>query len=440
MKHVVIFTTMLLLLGSMACGGNSSESESNENNSDQTSSASLSTSEQNEEEERLYGIACKGYDITELEIASGETVGKILNRYGISAAKIDKLDKAAKDVYSLTKIKAGNKYTIFSHNTTNESGEQVAIADHMVYHINKVDYVVFDLTADEPTVTLASKPRDIVRKRAEATITSSLWDAIVGQGLSYALAAEFEDIYQWTVDFFHIQEGDSFTVIYDDEVVDGESIKIGRIWGAKFVHRDKEYYAIPFVTDGNKIEYWEFNGESLKKQMLKAPLKYTRISSKFTYKRLHPVHKVYKPHTGVDYAAPAGTPVHSVADGTVIFAGWGGGGGNTIKIKHAGGLQTGYLHLKGFAKGIKVGAYVTQGQTIGYVGSTGTSTGPHLDYRVWQNGTPIDPLKITQQPSEPIGEKYRAEFEAVRDRVVAELNGEVVEGGIITEEDIFRNK
>ena len=194
---------------------------------------------------------------------------------------------------------------------------------------------------------------------------------------------------------------------------------------------------IAYAQEQGKLRYWEHNGESLRKQLLKAPLKYTRISSKFSNARLHPVHKVYRPHHGVDYAAPSGTPVYSVADGTVVFAGWGGGGGNTLKIKHAGNLQTGYLHLKSFAKGIKVGTKVSQGQLIGYVGSTGTSTGPHLDYRIWKNGTAIDPLKVPQEPAEPIASAHKARFEAVRDRVVAELEGKEVEGGIITDDDIF---
>jgi membrane proteins related to metalloendopeptidases len=169
--------------------------------------------------------------------------------------------------------------------------------------------------------------------------------------------------------------------------------------------------------------------------MLKAPLKYTRISSKFTYARKHPIYKVYRPHTGVDYAAPKGTPVHAVADGVVTFKGWGGGGGNTLKIKHAGNLMTGYLHLSGYAKGISKGSRVSQGQLIGYVGSTGASTGPHLDYRIWKNGTPINPLKIPQEPAEPISNENRATFEFVRDRIVAELNGDVKDGERITQLD-----
>jgi murein DD-endopeptidase MepM/ murein hydrolase activator NlpD len=336
----------------------------------------------------------------------------------------------------LRKIRADKGYTTFMRTVSDSLGER-EVLDHLVYHVDAIDYVTFSFYRDSVTVAKGQNPVDVVRQHKSATIESSLWGAIMDAEMPYALAAEFEDIYQWTVDFFGIQKGDSFTVVYDEKFVNGTSVGIGRIWGAKFTQGQKNIYAIPYAQEEGKLRYWEYNGESLRKQMLKAPLKYSRISSKFTYKRLHPVHRVYRPHTGVDYAAPAGTPVHSVADGTVIFAGWGGGGGNTIKIKHAGNLQTGYLHLKGFAKGIKVGSKVSQGQLIGYVGSTGTSTGPHLDYRIWKNGTPIDPLKVTQEPAEPISGEHKARFEAVRDRVVAELDGGDVAGGVITDEDIF---
>jgi murein DD-endopeptidase MepM/ murein hydrolase activator NlpD len=169
--------------------------------------------------------------------------------------------------------------------------------------------------------------------------------------------------------------------------------------------------------------------------LLKAPLKFSRISSRFSHARLHPVHRVYRPHLGVDYAAPKGTPVHAVADGVVTFKGWGGGGGNTLKIKHAGNLVTGYLHLSRFAKGISQGTRVSQGQLIGYVGSTGTSTGPHLDYRIWKNGKAINPLTVPQEPSEPIKKENRAKFEHIRDRIIAELNGTASEEMIVTELD-----
>ncbi len=422
-KHI---SALLLALMVVGCGGSSTETKSE-------SASSIEVVEPT----YLYGINIDGYEIANDTVRMGETVGGILGHRGISAVTVDKLDKQSKDIFPLKKIRADNAYTTFTRNYTDSLGEHSKL-DYLVYHKDVIDYVVFGFVGDSISITLGSRPMEIVRKRCDAEITSSLWGTIMEQDLPYALAAEFEDIYQWTVDFFGIQAGDSFKVIYDDKVVDGKSVGIGRIWGAEFVHCGKQYYAIPFTQDG-KLQYWESNGESLRKQFLKAPLKYSRISSKFSNARLHPVYKVYRPHHGVDYAAPAGTPVHSVADGTVTFRGWDkGGGGNTIKIKHAGGMETGYLHLKSFAKGISVGTRVSQGQLIGYVGSTGASTGPHLDFRIKKNGTPIDPLKMVQEPAEPISSANKAAFEAIRNRVIAELDGiEDIAGGVITEQDII---
>lgn len=425
MNFIIRLTALLLTLSVVACGGGSTETGEN------------SIEEVAKEPVLLYGIDIEGYTIEHDTVRMGETVGGILGRRGISAVMVDRLDKSSKEVFPLRKIRADNAYTTFTRHSVDSLGEHDEL-DYIVYHKNAIDYVVFGFVGDSVSVSLGSRPVELVRKRCEASITSSLWGTIMEKDLPYALAAEFEDIYQWTVDFFGIQAGDSFKVVYDEKIVDGESVGIGRIWGAEFDHGGKQYFAIPYAQEAGKLRYWEANGESLRKQFLKAPLKYTRISSKFSKSRLHPVHKVYRPHHGVDYAAPAGTPVHSVADGTVIFAGWDrGGGGNTLKIKHAGNLETGYLHLKSFAKGIKVGSRVSQGQLIGYVGSTGASTGPHLDYRIKKNGAPIDPLKMPQEPAEPIAEAHKAKFEAIRDRVVAELEGREVEGGIITEADIF---
>lgn len=425
MNIIKYISTLLLLLFAVGCFGGSTETKGDN-----------IASEEVVEPTYLYGIDIEGYEIVNDTVRMGETVGGILGRRGISAATVDRLDKESKDIFPLRKIRADNAYTTFTRSYTDSLGEHSAL-DYIVYHKNAIDYVVFGFVGDSISITIGSRPVEYIRQRCEASITSSLWGTIMEQNLPYALAAEFEDIYQWTVDFFGIQAGDSFKVVYDEKMVDGESVGIGRIWGAEFCHGGKQYYAIPFSQDG-KLRYWEANGESLRKQFLKAPLKYTRISSKFSKARLHPVYKVYRPHHGVDYAAPAGTPVHAVADGTVTFRGWDrGGGGNTIKIKHAGNLETGYLHLKNFAKGISVGTRVSQGQLIGYVGSTGASTGPHLDFRIKKNGTPIDPLKMPQEPAEPISSANKVAFEAVRDRVIAELDGNEVVGGIITEQDIF---
>lgn len=421
--------TTLLLIFVTACGGFFTDKEESKT----TSVAEV------KEPTLLYGIDIEGYVIENDTVRTGETVGGILGRRGISAVMVDRLDKAAKDIFPLRQIRADKAYTTFTRHISDTLGER-DVVDYVVYHRNAIDYVVFGFVGDSVSISLGARPVDIVRQRREAVITSSLWGAIMEQDLPYALAAEFEDIYQWTVDFFGIQAGDSFKVIYDEKYVDGTSVGIGRIWGAEFHHGGKTYYAIPYAQEEGKLRYWEANGESLRKQLLKAPLKYTRISSKFSNARLHPVHKVYRPHHGVDYAAPSGTHVHSVADGVVIFAGWGGGGGNTLKIQHAGSIVTGYLHLRGFAKGIRVGTRVSQGQLIGYVGSTGTSTGPHLDYRIWKNGKAIDPLKVPQEPAEPIKAEHKERFEAVRDRVIKELEGVATAEERITDSDIFPAK
>ncbi len=368
-----------------------------------------------------YGIEADGYIFESDKITMGQTMGALLGKYGVSAYSVDKLDKASKEIFPLKNIRGGNNYTMFLR----EDSLGGRTLDYMAYEKNNIDYVLFGFVNDTITITQGSKPTREMRLKKSAVINSSLWGAIMDAELPYALASQMEDVYQWTIDFFGIQKGDSFTVIYDEQFVqDTISVGVGTLWGAKFTHGEKVYYAIPFDQNG-KIEYWEADGGSLKKQMLKAPLKYSRISSKFSYARLHPIYKVYRPHLGVDYAAPTGTPVHSVADGVITFKAYSGGGGNTIKIKHPGNIQTGYLHLSRYAAGIAVGTHVSQGQLIGYVGSTGASTGPHLDYRVWKGGEAIDPLKIPQEPTEPISEANKAEFEYVKSRIVAELNGDV---------------
>ena len=417
MRRFIFFTLATLALFAASCNRQTNQEE-----------------QQAEAEEPqhtiLYGIIADNYHTEQGEIGQGETLGKILARYGVSATTVDKLDKAAKDIFPLRQIRAGRPFTAFIAEDSTGNGA----LDYFVYEKDVIEYVVFGFKGDSISITKGEKDVTIKRQRRSAVIESSLWGAIMRDSLPYSLAAELEDIYQWTVDFFGIQKGDHFTVIYDEKLIDTTHVGIGRVWGAKFNHAGKDVYAIPF-RQNDKIQYWEFNGASLRKQLLKAPLKFSRISSRFSRSRLHPVHRVYRPHLGVDYAAPTGTPVHAVADGVVTFKGWGGGGGNTLKIKHAGNLVTGYLHLSKFAKGISQGTRVSQGQVIGYVGSTGTSTGPHLDYRIWKNGTNIDPLKVPQEPAEPINKENTAAFEHIRDRIVAELNGEATPEMIVTQLD-----
>ena len=388
--------------------------------------SSKSETQVEEKENIIFGINANNYTIDRKQVGSGESWSKILGSYGIGTQKILRLDQLTKEICPLRNIRAGSYYTTF----TRQDSTTVCL-DHLVYEKNLIDYVVFSFVGDSVAVREGQRDVEIRRKKSTAIISSSLWKAIMDANLPYALAAEMEDIYQWTVDFFGIQVGDHFTVIYDEKFIDTLSVGIGRVWGAKFTHRGKDIYAIPF-EQGGKLQYWESDGGSLRKQLLKAPLKFTRISSKFSHARLHPVLKRYRPHHGVDYAAPSGTPVRAVADGVVTAKSFDKAAGNMLKIKHPGNITSGYLHLRGFAKGIKVGARVSQGQVIGYVGSTGRSTGPHLDFRLWKGSTPINPLNVPQKPAEPISKENREKFERVRWRVIAELEGEVPDSMKVT--------
>ncbi len=383
------------------------------------------------EEERkpktMYGIEYEDYDVESGKIASGQTLSHILGRAGLTSPMIDKVARASKPVFDMRGMKAGQPYTTFT--TRGESPR----LEYFIYEKNPSDFIVVALKGDSIAVTQESKEVSVVRRKETAEIKSSLWNAMAASDLPPALSSTLEDIYGWSIDFFGLQEGDKLTVVFDERYIDTVRVGIGRVWGAEFDHAGKTYYAIPF-RQGGKVEYWDENGKSLRKQLLKAPLKFTRISSTFSNSRLHPVYKVRRPHHGVDYAAPSGTPVVAIADGTVTSKGWDSkGGGNILKIKHANNLTSGYLHLRGYAKGINVGTRVSQGQLIAYVGSTGASTGPHLDFRLWKGASPIDPLKAPSNPVEPITAANKAAFDAIRESILAELRGDIPEGERVTE-------
>jgi murein DD-endopeptidase MepM/ murein hydrolase activator NlpD len=235
------------------------------------------------------------------------------------------------------------------------------------------------------------------------------------------LALRLSDIFAWSIDFYAIQKGDRFRVIYDEMFVDSASIGVGNIYAVQFDHMGTENYAFRFFQD-DRFDYFDEEGQSLRKAFLKSPLEFARISSRFSHSRMHPVLRIRRPHHGVDYAAPKGTPVRAIGDGTVIARAYqAGGGGNYVKIKHNSVYTTTYMHLSGFAKGIVQGARVQQGQVIGFVGSTGLSTGPHLDFRVHKNGTPVDPLKVEAPPVEPVNESRMPEYVTMKDSLLAEL-------------------
>ena len=369
-----------------------------------------------------YGLAIDSFRVDTGYVSNGETLGGILNRLGATRQQINQVGTLAREEFDVRQIRAGKQFLAL-YATDSAKNE---VLQYWVYLPDARTAKVLHLT-DSLHVEHLQKPIRIVPRRAEVVIESSLWNAMAGNDLPVELALELSEIYAWTIDFFGLQQGDSIRVFYDEQYVDSVRWGIGRIYAANFYHgkRWQEAYWFDIAdyqeTDTRCRGYFDAEGNSLRKAFLKAPLNYKRISSKFTYARKHPVYKVVRPHTGVDYAAPAGTPVVAIGDGVVIEKGYKGGGGNSVKIRHNSTYTTAYLHLSKYGKDIAVGKRVNQGQVIGYVGSTGASTGPHLDFRVWKGGTPIDPLKMVSPPVEPVPATLRPTF----DSVVVALRGEL---------------
>ena len=354
-----------------------------------------------------WGIPVDSFRIDTCVVIEGETLGGMLNRLGATRQQVAGVTLLPRSEFDVRTIRPGKTYYALYQNDTTGT-EQLC---YYVYQSSIREAVVLHLT-DSMHVERITKPITRQNRAAEVVIETSLWNAMVNKNLPPELAIELSDIYAWTIDFFGLQQGDSIRVYYEEQYVDSIRIGIGRIYAADFYHARRWQEAYWF-EDGKIANYFDAEGNSLRKAFLKAPLNYKRISSKFTYSRKHPVYKVYRPHTGVDYAAPAGTPVVSIGDGVVTMKQYKGGGGNTVKIKHNSTYTTAYLHLSKYAKGLAVGKHVKQGEVIGYVGSTGASTGPHLDFRVWKNGTPIDPLKMQSPPAEPIPAQYKDTFATV---------------------------
>jgi murein DD-endopeptidase MepM/ murein hydrolase activator NlpD len=232
-----------------------------------------------------------------------------------------------------------------------------------------------------------------------------LWNAFVDSRLDISLALELSDIYAWTIDFYAVQKGDRFRVYYEEISIDSVPSGTGKVLGAVFQTEGRYLYAFYF-EHGSNGNYFDEQGKNLRRSFLKAPLRFSRISSRFSGSRMHPVLRIRRPHYGVDYAAPSGTPVYALGDGKVTEAGWNGGYGRYVKIRHNSVYTTGYGHLSGYGKGIRAGVQVRQGEVIGYVGSSGLSTGPHLDFRVYKNGSPVDPLKMESPPAKPVDTMY----------------------------------
>lgn len=396
------FTNILLIIGlalaAMACN-NMSESEQEEKIIQEITEDKLNI--------EYGGIIVDDYNAIDKKITSGTAVSNLFISAGVDPRTAYQLNFTPDSIFSAKRVKAGKSYTIY------QTKDSASKTDYIVYHRSLVEHVVFDFK-DSLNVSLYKKPVTTVSKVDSVQIESSMWNAIVDNNLNLGLAGELSEIFAWVIDFFGIQAGDGFKVYYDENYVDSTSVGISKVHAAVFTHNKQLYYAYNYEK-GETSGFWDEKGNSLKKAFLKAPLKFTRISSGFTYARKHPVYKVVRPHTGIDYAAPKGTPVMSIGDGKVTLRAWKGGGGNTVYIKHNSVYSSGYLHLSAYAKGLKVGDRVKQGQVIGYVGSTGASTGPHLDFRVWKNGTPINPLKMESPSVAPIPAALMEDFKVVRD-------------------------
>ena len=346
-------------------------------------------------------------------VKNGQVFSKLLNSLGMSNSEAYALTQATRHVFDVRTLRVGNNYKAYYTVAENESdgtGEQFEELRYLVYDRDRMSCLVFD--CKEPYgAWVYEKPITYVERYADVTINSSLWNDMSAADVSPLLILSLSDIYAWTVDFFGLQKGDQFRVLYQEKRCDGEVIAVDTVRYAIFTHNGSDYPAIRFdQNDGGNV-WWNEKGESMRKAFLKAPLQYSRVSSGFSYSRKHPVTRKVQPHTGVDYAAPTGTPVMTIGDGVVTSVKYEGAGGNTVRIRHNSVYSTAYLHLSKYAKGLKAGQRVRQGEIIGYVGSTGRSTGPHLDFRVWKNGSPINPLKMQSPPAEPLKSENKDAFE-----------------------------
>lgn len=361
----------------------------------------------------MYGIPADSFDLVSGHIKPNGFISDILLKHGVSMKEIDQAISNSRDVFDVRKIRSGNNYILFCDENSS------ARARYLVYEHDPTTCYVFSFN-DSLNITQIRKPLQSEIKYASLTIETSLWDAMIAEGLHPSLAVELSDIFAWTVDFFGLQKGDSFKVIYEELSIEGKSLGAGRIYGALFNSSGHAVTAVPFIQ-GGKESYFDVDGKSLKKAFLKAPLQFTRISSRFSSSRMHPILRIRRPHYGVDYAAPVGTPVYAVGDGKIIAATTENGSGKMVKIRHNSVYETAYLHLSRFGEGVSPGAFVKQGDIIGYVGTSGLSTGPHLDFRFYLNGSPVDPLKVDAPPVEPILEENKVMFNKISTVVLSLL-------------------
>jgi murein DD-endopeptidase MepM/ murein hydrolase activator NlpD len=367
-----------------------------------------------------FGINVDTLKVLSDKVRRNQFLSDILLKYDVSYSTIDLLAREWKDVFDVRKIRSGYPYSII---TTDDSLKEPL---YFIYEESATSFVVFSLK-DSIYAYRGEKPVVVEMRSVSGVINSSLWETMVESNTDPNLANELSEIFAWTIDFFGIRKGDYYKVYYEDLMVDGQSIGIGKVRAALINHMGSDQYSFYF-EGGEQADYFDEKGGSMRRTFLKAPLRFKRISSKFSYSRYHPILKIRRPHTGVDYAAGEGTPVYTVGEGIVIEKGWDAkGGGNYVKVKHNGTYTTLYMHLKGFASGLHTGQKLKQGDLIGYVGKTGLATGPHLDFRFYRNGKPVDPLKVESPPAEPVDTAYIQQFYHLRDSLKTILDAIPIE-------------
>lgn len=361
----------------------------------------------------LYGMVVDNYTVIQDKIKRNERLGDILEAYNVPANIIHQVSQLSSKIFDVRKIIPNRKYTLICN------PDSLKTAKVLVYEPNQIDYIVFRF---EDTLWVDVCKRDVVvlEKTMAGEIRSNLSETIEELGISHELTNKFVDIFGWQVDFQRLQKGDKFKLIYEEAQVEGISAGIKGINAIYFEHSGNPYYAFPF-DQGEGMDYFDENGKSLRKALLKYPIEFTRISSRYTMNRFHPVQRRWKAHLGTDFAAPSGTPIRSVGDGIIEEAQYKSNNGNYVKVRHNGTYTTQYLHMSRIAEGVRAGTKVRQGQTIGYVGSTGLATGPHLCYRFWRNGVQVDALRVELPPSQPVKKDHLESFDKVKQELTQKL-------------------
>ncbi len=338
------------------------------------------------------------------EVQSGETISALLGDY-FTPQEIHELNKRSRKVFPFTKICAGQPYRICT-----TDGD----FDKFIYEIDADEQLIISREAEGTKMEIEPIVYDVETELVQGTIQSSLFDAVIETGESSEFAIALADIFAWDIDFIlDLRVGDTFQALVEKRYREGKPAGYGRILAAQFVNRKKVFHAILYQDGDRHPSYYDEDGRNVKKAFLKAPLSFSRISSGFSMKRYHPITKTWKAHPAIDYAAAPGTPIKTVGAGSIARIGYTRGNGNFIEVRHRNGYATLYLHMKGFARGMKRGKKLDQGQVIGYVGSTGLATGPHLCFRMRKNGTPVNPYRVKVPAAKSVSKKNLAEFKTL---------------------------